>query len=364
MALANNIVRDLTNYDMSSLLDKCKPVEIVDDLISLLTDKEANVIVSRYGLRGSQIKTLAALGQEYGITRERVRQIQAYALKKLQRNAVQTNIAEMHVEMMRLLMNYGGVVTEVELENFLKFQYPDLNEKVQELKLAVVLDDRIIQEHNKVNFQPHFRLSSIKITQIKKTCELAIKLLKKFNSETDLDLLFSEIRKYTKENYLHYANSTLAASLLLDRRLVNKADKYSLIGWRHINPKTLYDKVVFVLGQEKQPLHFLDIVENIKNQGFDAKKVSLQAVHNELISNPAFVLIGRGIYALKTWGYKDGTVSDVLESVLAKMGPLNLKVLTAEVLKLRKVKPITIQINLSSKKHKFRKNKEGLYELV
>jgi hypothetical protein len=94
------------------------------------------------------------------------------------------------------------------------------------------------------------------------------------------------------------------------------------------------------------------------------KKVSLQAVHNELISNPAFVLIGRGIYALKAWGYKEGTVSDVLESVLGKKGAMNLSDLTKEVLKLRKVKPITIQINLSSKKNKFRKNREGLYELV
>ena len=124
---------------------------------------------------------------------------------------------------------------------------------------------------------------------------------------------------------------------------------------KHLNCKKIFKKV---------DKHFLDIVNDIEGNTFDSKKVSLQAVHNELISNPAFVLIGRGIYALKAWGYKDGTVSDVLESVLAKMGPLNLKDLTSEVLKLRKVKPITIQINLSSKKHKFRKNKEGLYELV
>jgi len=364
MSLASVRVRDLSTFQIADMATKCKPVEIVNDLISLLTDKEADVIVSRYGLRGSQIKTLAALGQEYGITRERVRQIQAYALKKLQRNAVQTNIAQLHVEIMKLMMHYGGIVTELELENFLKSQYPELKDNVQELKLAVIFDDRIIQEHNKVNFQPHFRLASIKIAQVKKTCELAIKLLKKFNSQTDNDLLYSEVKKYTKENYLHFAPSTIEASLLLDRRLVNKDEKYSLLSWRHINPKTLYDKIVYVLTDNKQPLHFLDIVNNIEDNSFDSKKVSLQAVHNELISNPAFVLIGRGIYALKAWGYKDGTVSDVLESVLAKMGPLNLKDLTSEVLKLRKVKPITIQINLSSKKHKFRKNKEGLYELV
>ena len=67
---------------------------------------------------------------------------------------------------------------------------------------------------------------------------------------------------------------------------------------------------------------------------------------------------------MRSWGFKEGTVSDVLESILSKKGPMQLAQLTDEVLKMRKVKPITIQINLSSKKNKFRKNREGLYELV
>ena len=139
---------------------------------------------------------------------------------------------------------------------------------------------------------------------------------------------------------------------------------YSLLSWRHVNPRTLSDKVEFVLNKMKEPLHFLKIVEKIEAESFDKKKVSMQAVHNELISSDKFVLIGRGIYAMRTWGFKEGTVSDVLESILSKKGPMPLVDLTQEVLKMRKVKPITIQINLSSKKNKFRKNREGKYELV
>ena len=342
----------------------CNPVVIVESLLSLLTDKEARVISARYGLQGQQLRTLASLGTELGVTRERIRQIQAQALKKMQRNAIHTDISKMHSEVMKFVMHHGGVVTETEMQSFLKMNYNDLATQTEELMLAAVLDDRIVQEHNKVNFVPHFRLASIKMTQVKKSCEMGLKILKKFNSELDADMFTSEIIKNMKEDFLHFSPSTVASSLLLDRRIVLKSGRYSLDTWRHINPRTLYDKIVYILNDISEPMHFLDIVNSIKSHGFDSKRVSLQAVHNELISNPSFVLIGRGIYALKAWGYKEGTVADVLESVLGKKGPMNLSELTQEVLKLRKVKPITIQINLSSKKNKFRKNREGLYELV
>jgi len=342
----------------------CNPLEIVNSLVSLLTDKEARVISARFGLDGQQVRTLASLGTELGVTRERIRQIQAHAIKKMQRNAIHTDISKMHSEVMKFLMHHGGIVSEVEMKEFLKLNFVSLSSSIDELLLAVVLDDRLVQEHNKVDFVPHFRLASIKMTQIKKTCDLALKVLKKFNAEIEQELLISEIQKNTKDSYLHYTISTIVSSLVLDRRVVSKNAKYSLDSWRHINPRTLYDKIVYVLSDISEPMHFLDIVNSITSHSFDSKRVSLQAVHNELISNPAFVLIGRGIYALKSWGYKEGTVADVLESVLGKKGPMDLSQLTKEVLKLRKVKPITIQINLSSKKNKFRKNREGLYELA
>lgn len=344
--------------------DICNPVAIVESLLSLLTDKEARVISARYGLQGQQVRTLASLGTELGVTRERIRQIQAQALKKMQRNAVHTDISKMHSEVMKFVMHHGGIVTDSEMTEFVKLNYNDLATNSEELLLACVLDDRLVQEHNKVDYVPHFRLTSIKMAQIKKSCDLGLKILKKFNAELDSDMLSSEIAKNVKESYLHFNPSTIASSLLLDRRIILKSNRYSLDAWRHINPRTLYDKIVYILSDIAEPMHFLDIVNSIKSHGFDTKRVSLQAVHNELISNPAFVLIGRGIYALKAWGYKEGTVADVLESVLGKKGPLNLSDLTKEVLKLRKVKPITIQINLSSKKNKFRKNRDGLYELV
>ena len=239
---------------------------------------------------------------------------------------------------MKFIMHHGGIVSEVEMKEFLKLNFVSLSNSIEELLLAVVLDDRLVQEHNKVDFVPHFRLASIKMAQVKKTCDLALKVLKKFNAEVEQELLISEIQKNTKDSYLHFTISTVVSSLVLDRRIVSKNAKYSLDSWRHINPRTLYDKIVYVLNDISEPMHFLDIVNSITSHSFDSKRVSSQAVHNELISNPAFVLIGRGIYALKEWGYKTGTVADVITEVLKEHGALTRNEIVAKVLEKRQVK--------------------------
>ena len=115
----------------------------------------------------------------------------------------------------------------------------------------------------------------------------------------------------------------LASCFHLDRRLkVVEGELVGLATWRDINPKTLRDKIFFVLRENKKPLHYLEIATNISNNKFDKKNVNTQAVHNELIRYDEFVLIGRGIYALAEWGYSQGTVADVITDVLKEHGAL------------------------------------------
>ncbi|WP_290785194.1 RNA polymerase sigma factor RpoS [Halomonas sp.] len=68
----------------SSLLDG-DIKQHVDAWLSELTEKQMEVVVRRFGLRGHEAATLEQVGEEIGLTRERVRQIQVEALKKLRR---------------------------------------------------------------------------------------------------------------------------------------------------------------------------------------------------------------------------------------------------------------------------------------
>ena len=72
----------------------------------------------------------------------------------------------------------------------------------------------------------------------------------------------------------------------------------------------------------------------------------------------------RGIYALNTWGYKKGTISDIITSVLEKAGkPLTREEIVKQVLHVRKVKETTILLNLQNKKV-FKKVDKNLYTLA
>ncbi|MBI4975696.1 hypothetical protein HZC20_03385 [Candidatus Peregrinibacteria bacterium] len=101
-----------------------------------------------------------------------------------------------------------------------------------------------------------------------------------------------------------------------------------------------------MLKKEKNPLHFVEIANKISEAGFDKKVVTTQAVHNELIRYDQFVLVGRGLYTLKEFGYTKGTVADIIEILLKKKSPMTKQDIVDGVLAQRHVKKGTISLNL------------------
>ena len=142
-----------------------------------------------------------------------------------------------------------------------------------------------------------------------------------------------------------------------------EAAPWTCLRWPTVNPKNIRDKIYVILSENGKPLHFSDIAGSIKDSDFKRKDVTTQAIHNELIKDKRFVLIGRGIYALKEWGYSQGTVADVIASVLKKEGgPLHRDEIVKRVLKSRQVKETTILLNLQGKPQ-FKRVAKATYEL-
>ena len=111
-------------------------------------------------------------------------------------------------------------------------------------------------------------------------------------------------------------------------------------------------------------MHFSEIADSIKDSAFKRKDVTTQAIHNELIKDKRFVLIGRGIYALDSWGFSKGTVADIITDVLERSGePLHRDEIVKQVLKSRQVKETTILLNLQSKPQ-FKRVAKATYELA
>jgi DNA-directed RNA polymerase delta subunit len=114
--------------------------------------------------------------------------------------------------------------------------------------------------------------------------------------------------------------SQVRALASLSKGLASLKDVWGLVKWPTVNPKNIRDKIYVILADNGKPMHFSEIAKFIKDSDFKRKDVTTQAIHNELIKDKRFVLIGRGIYALDSWGYSKGTVSDIITKVLKKAG--------------------------------------------
>ena len=166
----------------------------------------------------------------------------------------------------------------------------------------------------------------------------------------------------SKLDYEHPDHIKAVASI--SKLLATLNGMWGLAKWPEVNPKNIRDKIFVILEMKKEPMHFSEIAKEIKESSFKRKNVTVQAIHNELIKDSRFVLIGRGIYALSSWGYKKGTISEIIQSILEKAdGPLSREEIVKQVLKVRKVKETTILLNLQNKKL-FKKVDKNLYTLV
>ena len=128
--------------------------------------------------------------------------------------------------------------------------------------------------------------------------------------------------------------NTTRALASISKQLATLNGQWGLIKWPTVNPKNIRDKIYVILKENGKPMHFNEIAADIKKSEFKRKDVTTQAIHNELIKDKRFVLIGRGIYALKEWGYEKGTVADIITDVLKKAEkPLHRDDIIKQVLK-------------------------------
>jgi hypothetical protein len=326
--------------------------EILEDMFLVLTQKEKDVIVKRFSLNNQPKMTLERIGKQFSVTRERIRQIEKIALGKLKRTVQSTKLNEISVLAIELINNKGGVSTEMslisEILNVLGSSQ-DMDANIIRLSLNITPD---LEKTEKSNlYYPFWRIAELSESTVKAIVETGVSSMNKASEVVSFDSLATDIQKALKTKGMTVEKNTILSALEVDQRIKKLSEGFGLMSWRHINPRSIRDKAYIVLKQKNQPLHFIEIANKISESGFDRKVVTTQAVHNELIRYDQFVLVGRGLYALKEWGYKRGTVADVIEGLLEKKSPLSKQDIIKGVMKQRQVKKGTISLNLQKNPH-------------
>lgn len=326
--------------------------EIIEDMFLVLTGKEKTVITERFSLNNKPKQTLERIGKKFSVTRERVRQIEKIALSKLRRTVHNTKLETINQLCVEILHKNGGLKVEQTLiEQVLEVMESKHDVDAHIIRLSLSINPDIESQRKTSTFKPYVRLKELPSALVKEVISKSIALLKKQKEVMSFEELAHVIQGHFKEKDINIQPESVVSALETDKRLKKTEEGFGLMTWRHINPKSIRDKAYIVLKKNNKPLHFIEIANLIETSDFDNKVVTKQAVHNELIRNENFILVGRGLYALKEWGYSDGTVADVIEAILDKKSPLSKQDIIKEVLKQRKVKKGTISLNLQKNPH-------------
>jgi hypothetical protein len=330
---------------------------LVNDILATIDrEREREIISRRFGLFDRR-ETLEQIGELLGITRERVRQLEKSVLTRLKQQAEQgelPHIADVQDTLSEALADMGHVARVGEMsarltKNNTKFDQARVAFLALLCPKLVVISDDDNFHHSVAIAEKHDEKT------LKKHVQSLIDTIKNIGEPKPIDHFANEVGLKDAKHAEAIASTS--------KHLATLNGQWGLMKWPIVNPKNIRDKIYVILKQNGKHMHFNEIAEAIKDSDFKRKDVTTQAIHNELIKDKRFVLIGRGIYALKEWGYKKGTVADIIAEVLRDAKePLHRDEIVKRVLKSRYVKETTILLNLQGK-DQFKRVAKATYDL-
>lgn len=330
---------------------------VADVLKSIDREREREIISRRFGLYDRR-ETLEQIGELLGITRERVRQLEKAVVTKLKASADRGEFAEM-LKLQELYVQELHAMGMAARIQDISAKLTKDNSKTDQAQVSfiamlcpklIVVDENDFYCHGVAIAEEHAK------QDIKSLVDKVVAAIKKIGEPTGIDKIAEQVGDKSVAHVRALAS--------LSKQVATLNGRWGLIKWPMVNPKNIRDKIYVILFEHGKPMHFNEISEAIKGSSFKRKDVTTQAIHNELIKDDRFVLIGRGIYALKEWGYKKGTVADIIADVLKKSSePLHRDEIVKRVLKKRQVKETTILLNLQGKEQ-FKRVSKATYTLA
>ncbi len=359
--MSSQTAEEIANFD---------PTSILNLLFNDLSDREKQVIVHRYGLAEGEAETLEDIGRLFNVTRERVRQIENSTIRKLKNNPqLENHLKPVENMVMNILEENGGIMRDDNLfDKILAYgAAKNINRAATSFIISKLLDHKLERVSKNEKIHDSWKLPTAELDLVEEVIDNLTDVLANKSEPLSKTYLLDAIKrrpvaqKFTNKWQDNVLENILDLTTKVD---ANPFDEWGLADWRSIKPKRMNDKIYLVMKKQGKPMHFAEIAKAINEAGFDEKKAYPATIHNELILDDKYVLVGRGIYALKEWGYQPGVVADVIESILRKAGgPLTKDEIVSKVLAERMVKKSTIQLALMNKQ-RFSKVERNKYWLT
>jgi len=319
-----------------------KPKQATKKLLAVLPDRARDVLEKRYGLgKSTEKQTLESIGKTYGITRERVRQIENYAIQSIQKSPAYDEFEETFDELKNILNSLGAVVSEEVLLEEIS------NDEVvrNHIYFLLVLGNAFYRAKEDKHFCHRWHVERKVSDEVENALQNVFESLDEDELVTEEEIL-SRLQSELKDLEDSYRDESVLKRWLA---ISKKLGQNPLGEWGHatspnVRAKGIRDYAYLAVKRHGSPMHFKEVAEAIGE--LFGKKAHVATTHNELIKDERFVLVGRGLYALTEWGYSAGVVKDVLQDILKKEGPLSREEIIDRVRKERYVKDNTIVVNL------------------
>jgi hypothetical protein len=320
------------------------PKSITKDLLASLPERSRKVLTDRFGLSTkAESRTLDAIGQEYGITRERIRQIENHSLAIVRESDIYAAQAEAWEDLKRAIHTLGGIVSEETILNEIPKTEADRTHVIFLLTVSHHFTDR----REDANFKTRWHVDEALAEAVERSLASLYEAIEsdRLTPEEEFIELFAKYLK--QEGVKNRPPEVLSRWLLLSKRIgKNPLGEWGRVDSPHVRIKNTRDFAFLTLKRHGSPMHFSEVAKGIEK--LFTRKSHPATTHNELIKDNRFVLVGRGLYALKEWGYEPGIVREVIKGILSREGALTRDEIIDRVKRERYVKDATIAVNLQN----------------
>ncbi|MBT4056240.1 hypothetical protein HOE67_03960, partial [Candidatus Peregrinibacteria bacterium] len=228
--------------------------EILSEIFLVLTEKEKDVITKRFSLENKPKQTLEQIGQQFSVTRERIRQIEKIAIGKLRRTVRNTRLNVIRELSTEILKENGGVMLEEKLVAAIINKIAsaeDVDKHIIRLALNINTDVEKVEKNNEL--RPFWKFKEVDMSDVNAVLKQGVKLLKKSKEVIEDQKLAASIKQELKGK-LDHPDVMVISTLAVDNRVKRVPEGFGLMEWRHINPKSIRDKAYIVLKKADKPL--------------------------------------------------------------------------------------------------------------
>jgi len=318
--------------------------EAAERVIALIPgQRDREIIQYRFGLDGHR-ETLNEVGIRFGLTRERIRQVEnttLLTLQKLQITKPNDTIGSALTLITQTIDEMGRAARVDSLTTRIMGDSTIPSRGIVTL-LAQISPHLVVSPGNALYHQSVVHSDTMTKRDVRRRIDDIVAALKRRGRP----IVMSDWA-----GLLTGAGSPqeLAAMASLSKTIIHRGGQWGLPQWAVINPHNIRDLAYILLSREGKPMHYSAIADAVNAGTFGRAAFSQKVVHNGLIKDPRFVLIGRGTYALAEWGYMKGSLPDVIASVLREESPLTGDEIVRRVMKVRQLQDRTIRLSLHTR---------------